>query len=103
MIVQLRIYTIKEGLMDEWLEYFQTKLAPLSNEFGISVLRGWVSRETNEFVWMRGFDGPESVEAQELAYYNSPGRRALGDEPIELYIDNIDVRVIEPVFDYTSE
>lgn len=102
MIYQLRIYSIKEGRMEEWLEYFQSKLVPLSNEFGIKVLRGWVCHERNQFVWMRGFEGPESIEEQERAYYASPGRSALGDEPIELYIDNMDVRIIEPLFDFTT-
>jgi hypothetical protein len=96
---QLRIYTIKPGLMRQWLEFFHEKVVPLQAKHGMSVHVGFVSEAANEFIWVRDFSDDESIEVQEERYYKSEERlRVIGDEP-KRYIDAISVRGVDLAYE----
>jgi NIPSNAP protein len=92
---QLRIYDIKPGTMEGWLELFRAKVVPMHAKFDIAVRTAWVDRERSQFVWVREFLGEGSVEEQEQRYVSSEERaRVIGDEP-RTFIQSMEVRVVE--------
>ena len=96
MFSQLRIYDIKQGEMEGWLELFREKVMPLHEKFGIPVRTAWVDNERSQFVWVREFVGTGSAEEQEQRYRDSEERaRVIGDEP-KRFIEAMEVRLVEP-------
>jgi hypothetical protein len=85
MRFQLRMYRIKPGHMDEWLEVFAAGALPLRRRFGFSVLGPWIVREEDRFVWIVGH---EDFDGAEKAYYDSPERAALNPPPTD-YLDEV--------------
>ena len=72
MIAHLRTYTINKGMMDQWLELFESKLVPLMNEHGISVHSKWTNDVRSQFIWIRVYGETEAeLEAKEKAFYAS--------------------------------
>jgi quinol monooxygenase YgiN len=75
MTTQVRMYTVKDGMMDSWIEHFNAKIVPTSARFGVRVLAAYANREGNEFIWVRTFDSEEALQA----YEKSPDRAAYLD------------------------
>ena len=97
MVSQLRIYTINRGMMESWLKLFQERIKPIHDELGIKVESTWVSPEKTDFIWIRSFASSQDIAVKEAEYFNSPGRKALGDLPTS-HIAKMEVRVINPAF-----
>ncbi len=83
-ISQLRIYTIKEGKMEEWLDGWSRGVLPLRRKFGFRVDGAWVVVGENRFVWILTHDDARGFEARDSEYYSSPERKALGPDPAPL-------------------
>jgi hypothetical protein len=81
MQLYLRIYTIRPGEMDAWLEEWREHVVPLRQAVGFRVFGAWVSEQTDTFTWLIGYDGPEGFEAANAAYYASPERTAVDPNP----------------------
>lgn len=81
MQLVLRIYTIKPGELDDWVEEWRAHVLPLRLRLGFTVLGAWVSEEESTFTWLLGYDGPDGLEAANAAYYDSPERAALDPDP----------------------
>ena len=96
MISQLRIYTIKPGMMDEWLELFNQQLVPIHRDQELRLDGVWVNTEADEFVWIRSFKDEAEMEAKMDSYTASPARKAVGDLPGQ-YIAKTDVRILRSV------
>ena len=77
----LRIYTIRPGEMDEWLEEWRADVLPLRRRLGFDVLGAWVSDDQDTFTWLLGYDGPGGIEAANATYYTSPERVGLDPDP----------------------
>src|SRR6266571_2883034 len=75
-ISQLRMYTIKEGKMAEWVDGWTRGVLPLRRKFGFRVDGAWVVPEGNRFIWILSYDGPEGFEARDSAYYDSLDRKS---------------------------
>jgi hypothetical protein len=101
MIAQLRLYTVKPGMLDSFVSLFQESLAPIHEQYGIRILGAWVNREANEFIWMRAFPDEASIESMTKAYESSPERKAIGDRP-RSHLDKLEVRLVEPVWEPAS-
>lgn len=97
--LQLRIYDIKQGEMDDWLKLFHERVAPLHAKYDMPVRGAWVVPDRSQFVWFRELVGTGTPEEQELRYRESDERAQLiGDEP-KRFIENMEVRVVESVYD----
>ena len=83
MVTQLRIYTIREGHMNDWVRGWRQGVVPLRRKFGYRVEGGWTIRGESRFVWLLSHDGKESWEDLEKLYYSSPERNALTPDPAE--------------------
>lgn len=99
MPTQLRIYKIKQGQMDAFSSFFQNKVVPLHERFGIPVRIAWVNSSENEFVWARDFSADEPIDVQERRYLQWDERiRTVGDES-KGYIDSMTVRIVDLLYE----
>jgi hypothetical protein len=90
---QLRIYQVKEGRMDGWVEMWRSEVLPVRRRFGFSVIGPWVIHDESRFVWIVGHDDFSEANA---AFYNSPERSAL--EPrIPEYLDKVEAWMLDSV------
>ncbi len=81
---QLRMYVIKPGEMEAWIDEWSTQLVPLRRRYGFEVLGAWTTDGTDgkdRFVWILHLAGPKSWADAEADYYGSPERKALSPDP----------------------
>jgi hypothetical protein len=81
--VQLRRYEIEPGAMDEFLTAVRAAF-PVREQYGFTVEFALVDEERNQFTWAVSHDG--DFPAAEAAYYDSPERAALPNNPVD-FID----------------
>ena len=96
MVTQLRIYTINKGKLDEFVRLWCERVYPLRLKLGFKVDGAWTIKETNQFVWVLRYDGPEEWQTKKEEYYNSPERKALTPDPVQL-IARIEQYFVTPV------
>ena len=80
MEYQLRIYTVRAGEMEDWLDEWHRHVLPLRRRFGFEVVGPWVIDGEDRFVWILGFGG-EDWAAADAAYYKSEERRSIVPDP----------------------
>ena len=78
---QLREYTIKPGEMQGWIDEWRSKIVPLRLKHGFRVLGAWTVKDTDQFVWILGYDGPKTFQEANSDYYQSPDRKLLDPDP----------------------
>lgn len=81
---ELRIYTINRGRLDDFVAAWLEGVYPLRLEQGFEIPAAWVSRRNNQFIWILGYDGPETWEDKQSAYYESSARRSLDVDPLDM-------------------
>ncbi len=94
--VQVRTYTVRPDRLDEWVDRWLTLVVPLRREFGFEVHGSWVDRERAEHIWVISYDGQQSFEEANAAYWASPRRLELGLDAAD-YLIGEEIRVVEPV------
>ncbi len=97
MVDQMRTYTINKGMMDSWLELFETGIKPAHEALGIPIVATWVNADRTQFIWVRRFNDGDDVPAKEAEFRNSPGFQALGDRPFS-HIAKMDIQNMEGAF-----
>lgn len=83
---QLRIYTIKPGELDRFVALWSKGVRPLREKKGFVVEGAWKIPSDDRFVWVVSYDGPESWEDANAAYYASPERKAMDPDPASFII-----------------
>ena len=96
MPLQLRIYTINRGKLQDFAQAWFKGVYPLRLRTGFQIPAAWTVAATNQFVWLVSYDGPEAWDAKEKAYYGSPERAALNPDPAQ-YIARAEQYFIETV------
>jgi hypothetical protein len=76
---QLRVYRIKDGELDDWVDEWRAHVAPLRRRFGFEILGPWVDGDT--FVWLLGYDGEDGFAAADARYYESGERKGVEPDP----------------------
>jgi hypothetical protein len=94
MVDQMRTYTINKGMMDSWEKLFNTGIKPAHEALGIPVVATWVNADRTQFIWVRRFNDGDDVPAKETEFRNSPGFKALGDQPGS-HVAKMDVQNLE--------
>jgi NIPSNAP protein len=79
METQVRVYRIKPGQLDAFVEEWREQMAPLRQRFGFEVVAAWASQEDDTFVWVLSHEG--DFAAVDREYYMSPERAALDPDP----------------------
>lgn len=69
---QVRTYTVREGLLDEWAQRWKAEILPLRLEWGFAIGGAWVDREHNQFLWLITYEGPETFAERNAMYADSP-------------------------------
>jgi len=90
---QLRIYSIKEGLLDEFVEFWRSEIVPLRRRFGFEVGGAWADAESRTFAWVVSHPDFERAATD---YYDSPDRKLLSRDPGE-FIESSELRLMESV------
>jgi hypothetical protein len=93
---QLRTYTVREGLLDEWVERWRSEIVPLRLELGFEINGAWVDRERNQFIWLLSYQGPETFAERNAQYWASPARKKMDLDPGD-YLIHTDDRMVEPI------
>jgi hypothetical protein len=93
---QLRIYTVREGRLDEWARRWRELVVPLRLEFGFEIHGAWLDREKHQFVWVISYEGAESFADRNAMYWASPEREQMGLDPKD-YLLETDVREVDSV------
>lgn len=87
MATQLRVYKVREGQLDNWVDLFKRGTAPLRRKNGFEV-RAWTVPETSEFVWIVDRPGtPEEFLEADRAYYALPEHEPLHEEALNYLVE----------------
>ncbi|MER5485675.1 NIPSNAP family protein [Streptomyces sp. NPDC002812] len=92
--VQLRTYTVRDGLLDAWVERWREEIVPLRLELGFEIGGAWVDRSRNQFLWLISYEGPESFTERNAVYWASPAREAMNLDP-DHYLVRTEERTVE--------
>ena len=82
-VVQLRLYTIDKGHLDDFAKAWHSAVYPLRTSLGYRIPFAAKIPSTNQFIWILQYDGPETWEAKEAAYYNSGARKTMSPDPAQ--------------------
>ncbi|MEU2899286.1 NIPSNAP family protein [Streptomyces sp. NPDC001273] len=94
---QLRTYTVRDGMLDEWAERWRQEIVPLRLKLGFTIGGAWVVRERNQFVWLISYDGAETFSERNAMYWSSPEREAMNLNPDD-YLVHTDDCTVEQVY-----
>jgi hypothetical protein len=101
-IVQLRLYTIDKGRLDDFAAAWRAGVYPLRLKMGYQIPFAAKIPETNQFVWVLAYDGPESWERKEAGYYGSDERKRLSPDPAQ-WIARPEQLLVTPVVGLPSK
>jgi antibiotic biosynthesis monooxygenase (ABM) superfamily enzyme len=93
---QLRSYRVKPGEMDEWVAEWKERVYPVRQNQGFLVVGAWTVEDDDRFVWILGYDGPESFADADAAYYASPERSQLTPDPAR-HLDEAEHKMMRSV------
>lgn len=93
---QLRVYRIVDGRLDDFVAAWRGGVKPLRERFGFAIEGAWTAPESNEFVWLLRYEGPDSFSDADAAYYASPERTDIQPDPAQ-FIESASEQMIRPV------
>ena len=71
-IIEVRVYKVAEGKMDEWERFFHDKLVEPQEKAGIKILTAYRTLgDENLFVWSRQFSSKANMAKERAAFYQS--------------------------------
>ena len=71
-IIEVRVYKVAEGKMDEWERFFHDKLVEPQEKAGIKILSAYRTlKDENLFVWSRQFSSKANMPKERAAFYQS--------------------------------
>jgi NIPSNAP len=94
--VQVRTYTVRPERLDEWVLRWRTQVVPLRLSLGFGMHGSWVDRERSQHIWVISYDGPQTFDEANAAYWASPRRAELGLDPSEYLVEE-QIRTVEQV------
>jgi hypothetical protein len=95
-VIQLRLYTIDKGRLDDFAAAWRSGVYPLRLTMGYRIPFAATIPETNQFMWLVAHDGPESWEQKEAAYYGAAERKTLSPDPAQ-WIARPEQLFVQPV------
>jgi hypothetical protein len=93
--IELRIYSIEDGRLEDFLGAWIAGVVPLRRKFGFSI-DAWTVPGENTVVWMLTYHGEGTFEDAERAYYASPERATLEPDPAQ-FITKMEKRWLDPL------
>jgi NIPSNAP protein len=100
-VVQLRLYTIDKGKLDDFADAWRRGVYPLRRKSGYRIPFAAKIPETNQFIWILEYDGPEAWSDKEAAYYGSADRKRLTPDPAQ-WIARPEQLMVQPVVSFSA-
>jgi hypothetical protein len=73
MLLEIRTYTLRPGVRDEFVSWFEAEVVPAMEATGMRIVGAFTSVEDPDvFVYLRAFTDAEERDRQYLAFYESP-------------------------------
>ena len=82
-VVQLRLYTIDKGRLDDFVTAWHAGVYTLRRKLGYEIPFAAKIPATNQFIWLLTYDGAEPWDNKEAAYYASAERKLLSPDPAQ--------------------
>jgi hypothetical protein len=102
MIAEMRTYTVKDGMLETYLQLFNKLIVPNHKKYGIPILGAWLDKDKNQITWIRTFASREDRKNKLDIYEKSAERDAVF--PVASYhMLKHEVKVLESVFNPSSE
>jgi len=71
-VIEVRVYKVAEGKMDQWERFFHDRLIEPQEQAGIKILSAYRTLEDeNLFVWSRQFSSKANMAKERAAFYQS--------------------------------
>ncbi len=90
--LQLRMYTINKGQMDEFLKIWREGVCRVREKHGFKVQGGWIPEGETRFFWLMSYDGDDWDKAEE-AYFNDPERKNMTPSPSS-FVAHMELRFV---------
>ena len=84
MPTQLRLYTINRDCLRQFAKEWKEQVLPLRIAHGFEIHRAWIIESSNQFAWLISYEGSDSWEVRERAYYASDDRSDMTPNPARL-------------------
>lgn len=95
---QLRVYAVLPGQMEAFVRVFREQIVPARRALGYRIEGAWRDDDEGVFAWVVSYDGPDSWDDREAAYYASPERAGM-DPPPTVFLRSQETRLMRPVED----
>ena len=98
MVLEVRIYKIRAGMRDRFVEFFDERALAAQQEIGMRILGQFTSLEDETtFVWLRAFANEEERTHQKEAFYEGPvWKNELEAEAMSMIEDYSNVILVSP-------
>jgi hypothetical protein len=93
--LQLRIYGIEPGRLDDFVAAWTAGVLPLRRRCGFDVI-AWTVPGEDTFVWLLSYAGPGNFAEADALYYASPERANLRPDPADWIVSN-ETRWLQPI------
>ena len=98
MLLEIRIYKIRPGMRQKFIEFFENRTIAPKEECGMRILgQFWSVQDDNTFVWLRAFENAEDRDIRKERFYG--GRVWQGEleaEAFSMIEDYSNVLLVEP-------
>jgi len=81
MLIQIRIMTIKDGKLDEFVKLYYETLEPIMHDLGLRNFPRFTNPPRSEFFWIRAFNDEAHMHEQRALYSGAEARNRLGSLP----------------------
>ncbi len=95
-VAQLRLYTVEEGKLEDFVKAWLSGVRPLRERYGFRIESAWKILDESKFAWILSYEGRETWQEKDDAYYASPERKKLQPDPARFIVHSEDW-FIEPV------
>ena len=99
MLSELRIVTIKEGQMDNWIDLFRDRVAPLASRLDIQITGAWTDVERRRFVQIRSFEDTDNMAASRARFVDHPEWRAIEGRVLDIAPEQ-DIVQLQPIWHF---
>ncbi len=98
MLMEIRIYKIRPGMRQKFIEFFESKTIHAQEACGMRILGQFRSlQDDNVFVWLRAFDDAADRDVKKEAFYGGPlWLEELEEEAVSMIDDYSNVLLVEP-------
>ena len=97
MISELRIVTINKGKMDDWLDLFRERVAPLASRLDINITGAWIDAERERFIQIRSFADPDDMASKRARFIANREWRSIERRVLDLTASQ-DIVQIQPIW-----